>query len=89
MRFFPSDKKVTNQILVRKNITSPSTALRFLTTKKLKYAMFFNEAGKVTQFFISCRMKCYRRFIKIKITLKFVNIVKMVPKWCGRHEIAR
>ena len=43
MHFFPSDRKVTNY----KNIgmEKPSTALRFLTPKKLKYAILFNEDG--------------------------------------------
>ena len=30
-----------------------STAMRFIISKKLRYAIFFNEDGKVTQFFIS------------------------------------
>ena len=48
MLFFPSDRKVTNQILVEKNRKRASTALRFLTQKKLKYAILFNEDGKGT-----------------------------------------
>ena len=43
MHFFQSDKKVTNQILVGKSMKRPSTALRFITAKKLKYAIFLNE----------------------------------------------
>ena len=45
MLFFPSDSKVTNQIVVVKNMKRPSNALRFLTPKKLKYAIIFNENG--------------------------------------------
>ena len=48
MLFFPSDRKVTNQILVGKNIKRPSSALRFLAPKKLQYAILFNEDGKGT-----------------------------------------
>ena len=48
MLFFPSDRKVTNQILVGKNMKRPSTALRFLTSKKLKCAILFSEDGKET-----------------------------------------
>ena len=48
MLFFPSDRKKTNQILVGKNMKIPSTALIFLTPKKLKYAILFNEDGKGT-----------------------------------------
>ena len=48
MLFFPSDRKETNQILVGKNMKIPSTAFRFLTLKKLKYAVLFNEDGKGT-----------------------------------------
>ena len=48
MLFFPSDRKVTNQNLVGKNMKRPSTALRFLAPKKLKYAILFNEDGKGT-----------------------------------------
>ena len=49
MLFFPSDRKETNQILVgKKTMKILSTALRFLTPKKLKYAIFFNEDGKGT-----------------------------------------
>ena len=48
MLFFPSDTKVTNQMLVGKNMTTPSTALRFLPPKTLKYAKIFNEDGKGT-----------------------------------------
>ena len=32
----------------RENMKRPSTALRFLTQKKLKYAILFNEDGKGT-----------------------------------------
>ena len=53
MLFFPSDRKVTNQNFVGKNMKRSSTALRFLTLKKLKYAIHFNEDGKGTKFFIS------------------------------------
>ena len=48
MLFFPSDRKVTNQILVGKNMRRPSSALGFLTPKKLKYAILFTEDGKGT-----------------------------------------
>ena len=54
MLFFRSDRKVTNQILVGKNMKRPSTALRFLTLKKVsKYTILFNGDGKGTLFFIS------------------------------------
>ena len=48
MLFFPSDRKVTNQILVGKNIKRPSTTMGFVTPKKLKYAILFNKDRKVT-----------------------------------------
>ena len=48
MLFFPSDRKETNQILVGKNMKIPSTALIFLTPKKLKYEILFNEDGEGT-----------------------------------------
>ena len=48
MLFFPSERKVTNQIVVEKNMKGPAIALRFLTPKKLKYAVLFNEDGKGT-----------------------------------------
>ena len=51
----------------------PSTAMRFLTPKKLKYALLFNEDEKVLQFFISWRLKCYCRFIKLQIIFKFLK----------------
>ena len=44
----------TNYIFVRKkNIKRFSIAIRLLTQKKLRYAIFFNEVEKVTQFLIS------------------------------------
>ena len=48
MLFFPSVRKVTNQNLVGKNMKRPLTALRFLTPKKLKYTILFDEDGKGT-----------------------------------------
>ena len=49
MHFFPLDRKVTIQILARKeNMKRPSTALRFLTPKKIKYMVLFNKDMKVT-----------------------------------------
>ena len=48
MLFFPSDRKETNQVLVGKNMKKPSTALRFLIPKKLKYGILFNEDRKGT-----------------------------------------
>ena len=48
MLFFPSDRKETNQILLGKNMKIPSIALRYLTPKKLKYGILFNEDGKGT-----------------------------------------
>ena len=35
----------------------PSTGLRLLTSKKLKYAKLFNEDGKVTHFFIFLKVE--------------------------------
>ena len=48
MLFFPSDRKVTNKMFVGKNMKRPSTAMIFLTPKKLKYAILFNKGGKGT-----------------------------------------
>ena len=68
----------------------PSIALRFLTPKKLKHAILFNKDGKVTQFFISRRLKYYCRFIKAKkIYLNAAYIVKLVPEWGVRQKSVR
>ena len=67
VHFFPSDRKVTNQVLLRKTMKRPSTALKFLKPKKLKYAILLNEDGKVTN---SGYLKCNCRFIKIKLIIK-------------------
>ena len=48
MLFFPSDRKETNSNLGRENMKIPSTALRFLTPEKLKFAILFTEDGKGT-----------------------------------------
>ena len=53
MLFSSSDIKETNQILEGKNMKPPTIALRFLTPRKLKNAILFNEDGKGTLFFIS------------------------------------
>ena len=80
MHFFPSDRKVTNHILVWKNMKNPSTALRFFTPKKLKYAILVKEDRKVTEVFIFGRMGCYCRFIKmiLKLLKYCQNDIKMV-----------
>ena len=49
----------------------PSTALKFLTTKKLKYALLFNEESVTIL-----------HFLKVEVLLpidNFSNIVKMIP----------
>ena len=61
MLFFPSDRKETNQILVGKNMTRPSIALRFLTPKKLKYTILFNEDGE---------RDIILRFLKVEVLLQ-------------------
>ena len=48
MHFFLSDRKEINQISVGKNMKIPTTALRYLTPKKMKYGLLFNEDGKGT-----------------------------------------
>ena len=70
MLFFPSDRKVTNQNLVWKSMKRPSTALRFLTAKKLKYAILFNEIWERDILLHFWRLKCYCPIIKIKIIIK-------------------
>ena len=67
-------------MLVWKNMKRLSTALRFVTPKKLKYAILCNEDRKMTRFFISRRLKSYRRFIKIKIILKPLKYCQNDPK---------
>ena len=62
-----------------------STTMRFLTQKK--YAVFFNENEKVTQFVISWKLKYNCRRIKTKWYVDFANIVKMVQKWRERQKI--
>ena len=63
MHFFQSKRKGPNQILVRKTHEKPQTAMRFLTPKKLRCSMMM---GKVTQFFISLRLKCCCRITREK-----------------------
>ena len=46
---FQSERKEQITFLYeKKTIKRPSIAIRFLTQKKLRYAIFFNEVGKVT-----------------------------------------
>ena len=70
MRFFQSERNVTNQSLVRKNMKRPSPAKIFLTPKKLRIAIFFNEDGGKITILEGCS-KCYYQFINVKIILRF------------------
>ena len=65
MHIFQS--KVTNQILVLENHENTIKYYKISHTKTPRYAIVFNEDAKVTQYVISWRLKCYWRFMKIKI----------------------